>query len=83
MEINGELEPFMGEEMNCLLCGKFEMSDPAVESDWRAAEANDRLVYACSAHFPANDDATTENMGEAYYRFIQAVLDVAFGDLDV
>lgn len=79
--IDGELIPFMGEEMTCLFCGKVEMSDPAIEGDWRAAEANGKLVYACPDHFPAAG-ASKDEFGKAYYIFIQAVLDLAFADLE-
>lgn len=82
MELNGEIMPFMGEEMNCVLCGKVEMSDPAVESDWRAIEINKRMSYCCSDHFPA-DPATEQEYGEAYYQFIKKVMDKGFHDLDV
>jgi hypothetical protein len=82
MEAKSELAPFTGEEMNCILCGKVEMSDPAVESGWRAIEINKRLKYCCPDHFPA-DPATEEEYGEAYYKFIQKVMAMGFHDLDV
>lgn len=84
MELNGELLPFMGEEMTCILCGKVETSDPAVESGWRAIELNDKLTYACPDHFPAETDpAIGKKLAKAYYQFIKKVVDMGFHDLDV
>lgn len=47
-----EHNPFQGELMKCVMCGREERSDPGVESEWRAIEWGDDLYYACPDEFP-------------------------------
>ena len=63
---------FAGELMHCVLCNKEQKSDPAVNSQWRAASVDGRTFYACTDHFPP-DGASKEAFAEAYARFIGRV----------
>lgn len=76
---------FMGELMTCILCGKEQLSNPRVESNWRAVSLNGVTFYACPDHFPA-DDELPEDPDErkalytaAYRAFLQAAIDTRDG----
>lgn len=43
---------FQGEMMQCIMCGKEEKSDPAVESDWTCVEAGSAGYYVCPDELP-------------------------------
>lgn len=74
-----DLEPardyFRGELMTCVLCGRQEQSDPAVESDWRVMEADGVAYYACPNEFPP-DGASRAEFKRAYLRFSEKVIEV-------
>lgn len=74
-----DLEPardyFRGELMTCVLCGRQEQSDPAVESQWRVMEADGVGCYACPAETPP-DGASSEEFKRAYVRFGEKVIEV-------
>jgi hypothetical protein len=65
--------PFQGEEIECVVCGAKQRSDPVRETNWRAVEVNERRYYACAAEFPA-DGASAEKFSQAYERVIREVL---------
>jgi hypothetical protein len=58
--------PFQGELMRCVLCDRSERSDPAVETQWRALDIDDRIFYACPDEFPPDETGTKEEFGMAY-----------------
>lgn len=60
--------PFQGEVMVCVCCGRFEVSDPAKESNWRCIEVKGEKFYACPAHFPPDNCSALEF--EAAYGFV-------------
>lgn len=74
------LNPFGGQKMTCLLCGKGEHSatDPDIITDWRAVVLDGDTFYACPDEFPshADDQVAYE---QAYGRFLQAALDARAG----
>lgn len=44
--------PFMGEWMQCNICGRKQKSDPHVESGWTCLTIdNERRVYVCDVCF--------------------------------
>lgn len=61
--------PFQGEMMTCVMCGKQQASDPAVESNWRKLEIDGRPFYVCPEEFPP-DGASTEAFAAAYKRIL-------------
>jgi hypothetical protein len=66
---------FMGETMTCAMCGKQQKSDPAIESDWRYIEVDDKAGYICPAHFPLDPaTATKEDWSKCYQAAILAVM---------
>ena len=66
--------PFMGEVMICVMCGKSEKSDPAVESNWRSLSHDGKLHYACPEHFPSDAMGTVEQFKAAYVAFLGEIL---------
>jgi len=69
MSANASAIPFSGERMVCLLCGREEISNPTVSSQWRCVRLDNRTFYACPNEFPA-DGARAEQFMRAYKRFI-------------
>lgn len=70
--------PFMGEKMVCILCGKEQVSDPKVKSDWRCVKADGVPYYACTDHFPP-DDGTTEQFQKAYMAVLLKIEEIRNG----
>lgn len=67
-------KPFQGEEMSCMLCGKKEMSDPAVPSGWRCLIGGDgNRYYACPDEFPRGA-GVVQSFGVSYIRILVDVL---------
>lgn len=65
--------PFMGETMTCCMCGREAISDPEVESNWRAIDVDGKRYYVCPKHFPA-DDASVDAFSEAYLEIFRSIL---------
>lgn len=42
--------PFMGEMMECCMCGKTQQSDPNIESGWTVLEVDNEPFYVCPKH---------------------------------
>lgn len=61
--------PFTGELITCVVCGAQYRSNPNVESDWRAIQIEDEILYACPNEFPP-DGAGKEAFTAAYELFI-------------
>lgn len=49
MTLPGQV-PFMGEMMECCMCGLKEKSDPHVESGWTTIDVDGRRFYVCPLH---------------------------------
>jgi hypothetical protein len=66
--------PFSGEMMLCVLCGRTERSDPAVNSQWRMVEMDGQArFYACPQHFPP-DDGDAKAFEVAYLEFLTVAM---------
>lgn len=57
--------PFTGELMTCVVCGVQELSNPEIETDWRALELDKKIYYACPSEFPGRR-ATSQQFKAAY-----------------
>ncbi|MCA0453392.1 MAG: hypothetical protein LCI00_05415 [Chloroflexi bacterium] len=42
---------FQGEMMTCVMCKKEQQSDPKVESNWTAIQADEQVFYICPTCF--------------------------------
>lgn len=56
---------FTGELIICCVCGKQQRSNPRFESQWRALEIDNEIVYACPDEFP-DDKAGRDDFRKAY-----------------
>ena len=63
---------FQGEQMTCVICGKQQKSNPAIESNWRCIQADGTNYYACTDEFPA-DGASSEEFQVAYLKVLIAI----------
>lgn len=67
------MEPFQGELMTCVICGKEQQSDPAQPSGWRCVVTSDgHRFYACPDEFPP-DPASVQAFGLAYARVLTEI----------
>lgn len=64
--------PFQGEAMTCVMCGRTQVSDPAVESNWRAITVDGEAYYACTREFP-HDGARAGKFAKAYARILSKI----------
>jgi len=62
-------QPFAGELMICIMCGRQEQSRPDQNSNWRAIELNGKRVYACPREFPP-DGSPAKDFRKAYLKIL-------------
>lgn len=65
---------FQGEEMRCIMCGKVQRSDPAIESQWRCIEVDGKPYYVCPKEFPPDETATKEQFAKAYEKVLRKIV---------
>jgi hypothetical protein len=61
---------FMGEEMICILCGKIQQSDPAVESGWLYVEIDGQGFYVCPDHQPKEREIYSTKAWTEFYKIV-------------
>lgn len=61
---------FMGEMMECAICGKRQKSDLDVESGWTVIELDNVAYYVCPSHI-GNPKWTASQHKEAYTKVLR------------
>jgi hypothetical protein len=65
---------FQGEQMTCVMCGKSEQSDPAIESGWTFVEIEGTPgAYVCPDELPG-PKGTKQQFADAYEKIMRKVL---------
>ena len=68
-------DPFGGELMTCVVCGKQKRSNPLAESDWRAIKIDDwDMYYACPEEF-LGLKASSTSFRNAYLLIMACIMD--------
>lgn len=62
--------------MTCVLCGRAEKSDPAVQSNWTALEWGDDVHYICPDELPGAG-ASSNAFTMAYLRVFERIAALA------
>lgn len=68
-------QPFMGEEMTCVMCGCVHKSDPNLQSQWRLLQLDGYRFYVCPKHFPDDRTATVKKFSDAHYKVISKCIE--------
>lgn len=74
LEVLTDKSPFQGEEMQCCMCSKKQMSDPNVESNWTLIQLDGFAVYVCPACLQDSPQAKRGHYKTVYAKVVRRAL---------